>query len=60
MQELERQITDTEVAMNECQETFGQVDTGKDPNRRKKLRAELDALSAKLKGLEAEYFTRGV
>jgi ATP-binding cassette subfamily F protein 3 len=60
VQELERQITDTEIAMNHCQETFGRPEAVKDPAQRRKLRAELDALSAKLKGLEAEYFTRGV
>jgi ATP-binding cassette, subfamily F, member 3 len=58
LQELERQITDTEVEMNQCQDRLAAA--GRDVGKGKQLRADLNALSAKLKGLEAEYFTRGV
>jgi ATP-binding cassette subfamily F protein 3 len=55
MAELERQITDTEVALAECQASFGEF---KEPARAQQLRGEYEALSAKLKALEAEYFAR--
>ena len=56
--ELEQQITDTEVAIAECQGSFGDTDSFKDPSRGKKLQQEYESLSQKLSQLEAEYFAR--
>lgn len=56
--ELEEQITTTEIAIAECQESFGDPDTYKDPSRGSKIQSELKSLSAKLEALEAEYFMR--
>jgi ATP-binding cassette subfamily F protein uup len=56
--ELEQQITDTEIAIAECQENFGDSDSFKDPSRGQKLQSEYKALSDKLEALEAEYFAR--
>ena len=53
--ELEKQIMETEIAVADCQQSFG---TAKDPAKTKKLQAEYDGLAKKLKELEAEYFTR--
>jgi len=49
---------DTEIAIAECQESFGETGSFKDPSRGKKLHEEYEALSKKLEGLEAEYFAR--
>jgi len=59
LEELERKITDTEIAINECQAGFGDPDTFKDQARGRQLQAEYQALSQKLEALEAEYFARG-
>jgi ATP-binding cassette subfamily F protein 3 len=58
MQELEQQITDTELALAECQQGFADVDAFKEPQRGQKLQGEYDALAKKLEQLEAEYFAR--
>jgi hypothetical protein len=58
MKELEREITDTEVAISECQQAFADTATIKDPARGQKLQAEYDELAKKLEQLEAEYFAR--
>ena len=58
MPELEQQIHDTEVALSECQQSFSETETFKDPSRGKQLRREFDELSKKLEQLEAEYFAR--
>jgi hypothetical protein len=58
MPELEQQIHDTEVALAECQHTFGDTETFKDPARGKQLKADFEGLSKKLEQLEAEYFAR--
>jgi ATP-binding cassette subfamily F protein 3 len=58
LEELEQQITDTEVALAECQEGFGDAGSFKDPGRSQQLQAEYKALSEKLEALEAEYFAR--
>lgn len=58
LEDLERQITDTEIAIADCQERFADQDLFKDPNRRRQLKTELNEVSAKLKQLEAEYFER--
>jgi len=58
LEELEQQITDTEIAIAECQQSFGDSGSFKDPTRGKSLQEEYDALAKKLEGLEAEYFAR--
>jgi ATP-binding cassette subfamily F protein 3 len=58
VEELERQITDTEVALAECQESFGDSESFRDPGRSQRLQQEYKELSEKLEGLEAEYFAR--
>jgi ATP-binding cassette subfamily F protein 3 len=58
LEELERQITDTEVAIAECQEGFGDAESFRDPGRSQQLQSEYKALSEKLEALEAEYFAR--
>jgi ATP-binding cassette subfamily F protein 3 len=57
--ELERQITDTETALGDCQQEMGASGTAKNPQRSQKLQKEYKQLSKKLEDLEAEYFTRG-
>jgi hypothetical protein len=59
MKELEQQITDTEIALAECQSSFGESGALKDPSRAQRLQAEYKELDRKLKALEAEYFERG-
>jgi ATP-binding cassette subfamily F protein 3 len=58
MQELERQITETEIAVAESQQAFADAAAFKDPSRRQKLQAEHEQLTKKLQQLEAEYFER--
>jgi hypothetical protein len=58
MRDLERQITDTEVAVNECQQALADAATFREPGRAQKIQTEYDQLSEKLKQLEAEYFAR--
>ena len=58
IEELERQITDTEVALAECQDGFGDAGSFRDPSRAQHLQAEYKSLSEKLEALEAEYFAR--
>ena len=58
MKDLERQITETEIALAECQGQFAGARSFKDPSRNKALQAEHDTLAKKLKDLEAEYFAR--
>jgi ATP-binding cassette subfamily F protein 3 len=57
-EELERQITDTEIAIAECQASFGDPDSFKDAARGQTLQQEYKELSAKLEQLEAEYYAR--
>ncbi|HEX4793317.1 MAG TPA: ABC-F family ATP-binding cassette domain-containing protein, partial [Humisphaera sp.] len=58
IQELEHQITETEVAMADCESSFGDVEKAKDAARSRKLRDEYESLKKKLKTLEQEYFAR--
>jgi len=58
LKELEREITDTEIAVAECQESFGDASRFKDPSLGSQLQTEYQALSKKLEDLEAEYFAR--
>jgi ATP-binding cassette subfamily F protein 3 len=59
MADLERTISETEIAVAESQEKMADVKGARDAGRIKSLRQEYDALSAKLEALEAEYFARG-
>jgi ATP-binding cassette subfamily F protein 3 len=56
--ELEEQITQTEIDLAECQQRFADADQFKGAASGRKLHEEYDALSAKLRALEAEYFAR--
>ena len=58
LDELEREITDTEIAIAECQESFGDSEAFRDPGRGQRLQTEFQTLSQKLEALEAEYFAR--
>ena len=58
LQELEQQITDTEIGIAECQESFGDPDSFKDPGKGQQLQSEYKTLCQKLEALEAEYFAR--
>jgi hypothetical protein len=58
MKELETEITETEVALAECQQSLGNVSAFKDRSRAQQVQAEHDKLAKKLKQLEAEYFER--
>jgi ATP-binding cassette subfamily F protein 3 len=60
LEELERQITETEVALAECQEQFSDAGVLRDPARNRQLHTDFEALSRKLETLEAEYFAREV
>ncbi|MBC8108494.1 MAG: hypothetical protein H7Z14_18055 [Anaerolineae bacterium] len=58
MKELEREISDTEVAIAGHQQKFGDTGAMKDQNRARKLQDDYQSLSKKLEALEAEYFER--
>ena len=59
LSELERQITETETELAECQQQFGAPEAAKNPSRGQKLQKQYKSLSEKLEALEAEYFARG-
>ncbi len=58
LEQLENQITETEIAIAEAQMAFGS-ELMKDPAQARALKAEYDALTSKLEQLEEEYFARG-
>ena len=58
LEQLESQIIETEIAIADCQQSLGDADSYKDPQRGKRLHAEYEELSRKLEALEAEYFAR--
>jgi ATP-binding cassette subfamily F protein 3 len=58
LDELESQITQTEVSLAECQSAFAESESFKDASKGKQLQEEYDALGKKLQELEAEYFAR--
>jgi ATP-binding cassette subfamily F protein 3 len=58
MAELEHQISDTELAIAEYQQSFGDADRARNAGRGKQAQAEYDQLAKKLEQLEAEYFAR--
>lgn len=57
-EELEEQITQTEIDLAELQEQFADPATFKDPSAAQRLQKESDALAKKLEQLEAEYYAR--
>jgi len=57
-EQLEHEITETEIAIADCQSHFGDSDSFKEPARAKRLQEEYEALAKKLTALEAEYFAR--
>ena len=57
--EVESQITETEVALADCQQQFGEAGKFKSSGEGKRLQAELNALTTKLRQLEEEYYLRG-
>ncbi len=57
-EDLERQITETEIAVAECQEQFADPASFKDPAGAQRLQKEMAELTKKLERLEAEYFAR--
>jgi ATPase subunit of ABC transporter with duplicated ATPase domains len=58
LKELEREISDTEIAIAECQGGFGDTGSFKNPSKSQQLQAEYKTLLKKLEALEAEYFAR--
>jgi ATP-binding cassette subfamily F protein 3 len=58
VRELESEITETEIAIAECQQAMGDSDGFKQPGRAQQLQAEYKNLSEKLEQLEAEYYNR--
>ncbi len=58
IEELERQITETEIAIAECQGAFADSNSFNEPARAQQLQNEYKSLGEKLEQLEAEYFAR--
>jgi ATP-binding cassette subfamily F protein 3 len=58
VQELERQITETEISLTKCQELFATASAVRDGSLTRKLNDDYAALQKKLKQLEQEYFAR--
>ena len=58
-EQLEEDITETEIAIAEAQDAFGDGQRMSDPAEAKRLQAEFAALTKKLEQMEAEYFERG-
>jgi ATP-binding cassette subfamily F protein 3 len=58
VQELEKQIHESEQAIKDCQSQFGDPESFRDPLRARRLQEEYESLQQKLEQLEAEYFLR--
>ncbi|HYO10152.1 MAG TPA: ABC-F family ATP-binding cassette domain-containing protein [Tepidisphaeraceae bacterium] len=58
LQELEREITDTEIAVAESQDALASPVAARDARKGQQLQAEYKKLADKLKQLEAEYYER--
>ena len=58
LEELEKQIAQTESAVADCQMEFGLLVGMRDPGRQQKLKSQLEELGKKLKQLEEEYYAR--
>ena len=59
MEELEKQIQQTEAGMATCQRKFSDQDVFRNPTKSQKVQEEYDGLKAKLEKLEEEYYARG-
>ncbi len=59
VQDLEKQIADTEKAVNDAQLKLSNPSVARDPNKGRQLKNEHDVLASKLDALEAEYYARG-
>jgi len=59
VEELEKQIAQTEAAVAKCHEKLGDPALARDPARGKQIVAESESLAKKLRELDAEYFMRG-
>jgi ATP-binding cassette, subfamily F, member 3 len=58
VEDLEREITETEIAVAECQKQFESREVTRDAGKSRKVKQEYEELSKRLEGLEAEYFQR--
>ncbi len=58
LEQLEQQITDTEIELADCQQRFADSSQFKDADSGRKLHEEYESLASKLKSLEEEYFAR--
>lgn len=59
VQDIEQQITETEIAIADCQQSFSDPALARDPAKMKSKQKLADDLAKKLKQLEEEYFLRG-
>jgi ATP-binding cassette, subfamily F, member 3 len=59
VEELERQIHETEATIARCEEAFADAETFREAARGQQLHAEYDAAREQLRQLEEEYFARG-
>jgi hypothetical protein len=57
--ELEKQISETETAAGNLQRKLSDPAIARDPGKVRNFKNEHDALAAKLDALEAEYYARG-
>jgi ATP-binding cassette subfamily F protein 3 len=58
LEELEKQIHQTEQELSDRQARFGDSEVFRDPTRAKQLQEEYESLEQKLEQLESEYFLR--
>jgi ATP-binding cassette subfamily F protein 3 len=58
VEELEKQIHQTEQELKACQQRFGDPETFRDPTRARQVQEEHEALQETLEQLEQEYFLR--
>jgi ATPase subunit of ABC transporter with duplicated ATPase domains len=59
VQDIETQITETEIALADCQQAFGDPAFARDAGKMRHKQKQADELAKKLKQLEEEYFLRG-
>ncbi len=57
-EELEKRITETEIALAECQSLLGDAEAYRDPAKSATLQAEYETCAQRLRQLEEEYFFR--
>jgi len=57
--DLEQTISETEIAVAECQDRLADTKSARDAGRVRRLKQEYDDLAGKLEALEAEYYARG-